>query len=234
MNILIYDDNENDINHLIQCIQNFFSKKNIKYQIHICNNSEELFKTIKNYHLLFLDMEINNENGIDLGLKLQNKKHDCRIIITTNYSKYAIDGYKIQADRYFIKPINQQEFDLEMDIVIKKFKKNSMGFFDKKISKNIIYIKDIIYIEFIDRKSMIHKLDGKIITTNYTLKYWYNKLEQFNFAYPYKAFLVNLEYISEFNKNEIIMINNDKIPLSRRFKKEFENKFESYLNEIIL
>ena len=80
---------------------------------------------------------------------------------------------------------------------------------------------DILYIEFIDRKSTIHKLDGNTIITNCTLKYWYDKLNEFGFAYPYKAFLVNLEYISAFKKNEIILINNESIPLSRHYKKEF-------------
>lgn len=64
-------------------------------------------------------MEIHNEKGIDLGLELNKINHNCRIVITTSYSKYAIDGYKIHADRYFIKPINQLEFNLEMRAVIK-------------------------------------------------------------------------------------------------------------------
>lgn len=110
MNILIYDDNENDIKQLLLCINNFFSKKCQEYNVNICKSKDELLQTINKYDLLFLDMEINEENGIDIGLELQKIQHDCRIIITTNYSKYAINGYKIHADRYFIKPINQLEF----------------------------------------------------------------------------------------------------------------------------
>lgn len=233
MNILIYDDNESDIQHLVECIDSFFKNNNIKYQIQVCQNSDELFKTIKNYDLLFLDIKINNDNGIDIGLKLKKCRHDCRIIITTNYAKYAIDGYKIHADRYFIKPINQQEFNMEMNTIIKRYFKNSIGFYDKKISRAKIYIKDIVYIEFIDRKSLIHKLNGETITTNRTLKYWYDKLQQYGFAYPYKAFIVNLEYVNSIKKDEITMINEDKIPLSRFYKKEFENKYEDYLHYIL-
>lgn len=233
MNILIYDDNENDIQHLIECIDNFFKNTNIEYHVNICQNSSELFKTIKKYNLLFLDIKIENDNGIDIGLKLKKCQHDCRIIITTNYTKYAIDGYKIHADRYFIKPINQQEFNLELNSIIKRYLKNSIGFYDAKVSKTKIYIKDIVYIEFIDRKSLIHKLNGEIITTNYTLKYWYNKLQKYGFAYPYKAFLVNLEYISSIKKDEIAMINEDRIHLSRFYKKEFEQKYEDYLHDIL-
>jgi len=233
MNILIYDDNIDDIKQLTTCIDYLFKKQNIKFQIHICQSSKELFNTIKNYDLLFLDIEINNDNGIDLGLKLQKYRHDCRIIITTNYAKYAIDGYKIHADRYFIKPINQLEFNLEMNVIIKKYLKNSIGFYDDKIGKSKLFIKDIIYIEFIDRKSLIHKLNGKVISTNCTLKYWYDKLKQYGFAYPYRSFIVNLEYISSIKKDELILINEEKIPLSRYYKKEFENKYEDYLHDIL-
>lgn len=178
-------------------------------------------------------MEIDEENGIDIGLELQEIKHDCRIIITTSYSKYAIDGYKIHADRYFIKPINQLEFNLEMEAVIKKYIKKTIGFYDSKISNHKIFIKDILYIEFVDRKSTIHKLDGNTIITNCSLKYWYDKLNEFGFAYPYKAFLVNFEYISAFKKNEIILINNESIPLSRHYKKEFDQKYNDFLHETL-
>ena len=79
----------------------------------------------------------------------------------------------------------------------------------QKLSNHKIFVKDILYIEFVDRKSTIHKLDGTTIITNCTLKYWYDKLNEFGFAYPYKAFLVNFEYISAFKRNEIILINNE-------------------------
>lgn len=42
--------------------------------------------------------------------------------------KYAIDGYKIDAERYFIKPINQTEFNLEMNNIVHKYYNNLLGF----------------------------------------------------------------------------------------------------------
>lgn len=233
MKILIFDDNKNDIKHLTNCLKTFFKNKNISYQIKTCQNKEELLNDIDCYDFLFLDIELDQENGIDLGLELQKVKHHCRIIITTNYSKYAIDGYKIQAERYFIKPIHQQEFDLEMNTVIKNYIKENNYFFDKKVCDSKIYIKDILYIEFIDRKSMIHKLNGEIIMTNCTLKYWYDQFSIYNFAYPYKAFLVNLKYVNALYKKDIELTNGEMIPLSRHYKKEFETKYIDLLQDTL-
>ena len=124
IHILIYEVHQKDIDNLLLCLNNFFEKTKQNYETYICKNKKDLIQNITKADLLFLDMEINNENGIDIGLELENIKHDCRIIITTNYSKYAIDGYKIHADRYFIKPINQLEFNIEMNAIIKKYIKN--------------------------------------------------------------------------------------------------------------
>lgn len=233
INILIYDDNQKDIGQLLQCIEKFFIEVNLQYQVHICKNKPDLLQNIKKSDLLFLDMEINEENGIDIGLELQEIKHDCRIIITTSYSKYAIDGYKINADRYFIKPISQKEFDIEMDTIIKKYIRKSIGFFDSRISNYKVYINNIMYIEFTNRKSVIHYLNGNTIESSCTLKYLYDKLKDYGFGYTYKAFLVNFEYISALKKNEIILINDEAIPLSRHYKKEFENKYYYFLHEML-
>lgn len=231
MNILVFENNENDFNQLSSCVKHYFAKETIDYQIHRCKNKNELFQAIKQYDLLFLDIELDEDNGIDLGMELKKNNHDCRIMITTNYAKYAIDGYKINADRYFIKPINQQKFNIEMNAIVKTYLRHSLGFFDEKISHKKIYIKDILYIEFKDRKTDLHFTNGEIIPTNYSLKYWYQQLEDKGFAYPYKAYLVNMQHILQFTTNNLKLINNEDIPLSRHYKEEFEKAYEKYLHE---
>ena len=233
MKILIYDDNIDDIKQIESCITCFFNKINEEYIIKYCQTQEELFSLIKNYDMLFLDIELSNENGIEIGLKIREIKTDCIIIITTHYKKYAIDGYKIEADRYFIKPINQSEFNIEMDYIIRKYHRNLIGFHDIKLSKNKIYFKDILYFEFYDRKTVIHFTNGKKLQTSYPLKHWIQITQNTSFTQPYKSFLVNLNYISALQKNDIIMLNDDIISLSRHYKNKFFKEYEENLHEVI-
>ena len=74
MKILIYDDNENDIKQISTCIENYFTQIKVNYSLKICSSTNELFSTIKDYDILFLDIQLNNENGIDIGLKLKKIK----------------------------------------------------------------------------------------------------------------------------------------------------------------
>ena len=156
MKILIYDDSNEDVENLKNCLDNFMSKKQIVYQVDVCQDSNYFLQEMEQYDLIFLDVELKDENGIELGMQLRNKNIDTRIIITSSYAKYLIDGYKIQADRYFIKPINQEDFDLEMEAVLQRYYQKYAGFEDERISPRKIYYHEIMYIEFLGRKTLLH------------------------------------------------------------------------------
>lgn len=176
------------------------------------SNTRWIYFHNNNYNLLFLDIELSNERNWywSKNYKNENGLHD-------NYHntlhEIAIDGYKINAERYFIKPIDQSEFDIEMTYIIHKYHSDLLGFNDIKLSKNKIYFKNILYFEFYDRKTIIHFTNGKNIQTNYPLKHWIQITQNAAFSQPHKSFLVNLNYISALTKNDIVMLNDDIIPL---------------------
>ena len=142
----------------------------------------------------------------------------------------SIDGYKINADRYFIKPIDQNEFNIEMETIVNQYLKQYMGFYDNKISYTKIFFKDILYIEFFNRKTMIHYLNGTIKETPYTLKHWIELLNTNSFAQIHKALIVNLDYIDDLKSKEVKLINKESLPLSRHYKKIFMDKYISNLS----
>ncbi|WP_300082051.1 LytTR family DNA-binding domain-containing protein [uncultured Thomasclavelia sp.] len=233
MNILIYDDNKEDCKNLINCIDSYFKTKAIKYNVKVCLNTKEVYDNIKEYDILFLDIQLKDDNGIDIGLKLQQIYHECRIIITSNYAKYAIEGYKIHADRYFLKPIQQELFNIEMENIINNYFKKSLGIIDETISPKKIYFHNILYIERLNRKTIIHMIDKTKIFTNNALKYWYELTHDYGFIYTHRAFIVNLEHISAINKNEITLTTDDIIPLSRNYKNSFEIEYTKFIQEIL-
>ena len=226
MKILIYEDNKKDLENLLYCLENFFNEKDIKYETKICNKSSELYAYALDYDLAFLDVEGPDENGIDIGIQIHQINSDIKIIYTTNFSKYALEGYKASAKRYFIKPIRQEMFNLELENVINGYLLNNAGFFDDTICSGKIYIKDIMYVEFIGRKSCLHFSSGKVIETPYPLKYWKDKLEPYFFAQSFKSILVNSRYVKNKKKINVILINGKEIPLSRLYRNEF---IKSYL-----
>lgn len=231
MKILIYDDSKEDVISLCQCLESFFKSRDYDYKIDICANTEFLFKNLSNYDLLFLDIELNDENGIAIGLRIREFNNDIKIIIVSNYQKYLIDGYKVHADRYFIKPISQREFNIDFENVVTNHFQNYEGFYDENLSVKKIYYKEILYIDFFNRKSRIHFLNSKIIVTPYSLKHWESLINNKSFSKSHKSFIINLQHISAFTKTDIILINEELIPLSRSYKKEFNLDYLNYLQK---
>lgn len=230
MYIAIIEDNIQELKNLTDCLHNYFMKKEMDYHIESYTNSTQLIHRIDRFDLIFLDIQLpNDKNGVEIGISLRKKNKDVKLIFVTNYSEYLIEGYKAHADRYFIKPITQEQFDIEIDNVIEDYLTRFAGFFDKKICHEKIYYHDILYIEFSERKTLLHFITGKIMITPYSLKYWTDKLKSFSFSQPYKSIIVNLNQISGFYKNDIIMLNNETIPISKHFKKSFE---KDYLHNI--
>lgn len=225
MKVLIYEDNTEDLKSLIECIKKFFYEKELTYDLEICTESNQLYKHAIDHDLVFLDIEGNNENGIDIGINIRKINPDIKLIFISNFSKYLIDGYKANANRYFLKPIKQEWFNLELENVLNDYLQNNVSFTDHKIYPNKIYIKQILYVEFKNRKTYLHLFSGKVIETPYPLKYWIEKLEKYHFKQSYKSFLVNLRQISSISKIDVILLNDEKIPLSRIYKKDLERGF---------
>lgn len=233
MKILIYEDNQEDLKNLLKCIETFFSITEVPYATKICTDSTYILTNHFNFDLLFLDIEVFGESGIDLGYKIRKQNPDIRIVFVTNYSKYLTDGYKAQANRYFVKPIQQEEFNIELSNVISDYLDEYDGFYDESLSFKKIYFKNILYIEYINRKTKIHFISGEEIITGYSLKYWYEKMESKDFAQSYKSLIVNLKHISGFTKNEVILDNEEHLPISRLSRQEFEKKYVEALHKRI-
>ena len=228
--IAIMEDDIQELKNLKECINKYFADKGLEYHIEVLTSSKEIVQRSDSFDIIFLDIQLSdNQNGVDIGIAIRKKNKDIKIIFVTNYLEYSIEGYKAKADRYFIKPISQENFNLEMDNVIESYLSQFAGFIDEKISTRKICYQHIMYVEFLNRKTYLHLTTGEVLTTPYPLKYWKEKLESLSFSQPYKSIIVNLNQISGFTKTDLILIDNKILPISKNFKKTFE---QDYLHNI--
>lgn len=230
LNVLIIDDNKEDTQHLKKLCSKYFHKHNIDY--HISSNSEfkDDLNTFSKIDILFIDVKVGEENGIEFSKEIRKRFPELTIIVTSKYSQYLIDGYSIDAKRYFLKPIDETIFNAEMENVLDTTFQKHMGFYDPKIAPYKIHYDKILYVEFVNRVTVLHFLNGTQIKTRYPLKHWVEKLTEYGFAQPYKCYIVNLKYISGISKDErdLFLSNNEKIPLSKFYKKTFiDNYYKS-------
>lgn len=180
--------------------------------------------------LMFVDIQMPDLTGLEVVAQLANKPV---IIFTTAYSEYAIDGFKVDAIDYLLKPIDYPDFlkaahkakdYIEAKRAAKtKVKTNNDFLFIKSEYKLIrINFKEIRYIQGMSEYVKIHLLNAKPIMSLLSLKSLETQLPESMFMRVHKSFIVNLAQISMIERNEIIYDDGMVIPVSQQYKAKFQ------------
>ena len=218
---IIIDDEPSSQNVLIS----FINKIDYLELKHVCNDALEALEYLKNntIDLLFLDINMPQLSGISFYKSLQNPP---KVIFTTAYSEYAIEGFDLDALDYLLKPFS---FDRFVKAVSKtkdlkaNFKESIVIKSDKKLHQ--VKIEDILYLESIGDYIKVH-INNSYLITYKTLKGMFKELPTSNFKQVHKSFIINNKKLDYIEGNTVI-INSNKIPLGQKFKKDFLDNFTS-------
>ena len=192
---------------------------------------------------LFLDIQMPTMDGFQFLNKLDNI--DFAVIISTAYDEYAIKALKNEAIDYLVKPIDTDDLG-ETIKKIEKFKSRTINsslieevfqnfstlYNKKKVTFNtdgkliFLDIDDIILVESDGNYSTIVLENGQKLVVTKKLKEVNSILPEHYFFRIHNSFIVNLDKIKEFIKNEgyVIMSSNHKVPVARQRKSDFLEK----------
>ena len=194
------------------------------------NKADALYlKDLLKYEFLFLNIKLENKNGIELGIQNKEEFPNLHIILTYAFKEYLENGYKTKADRFFVKPIQESLFKTEMKQLLLSYNKKEPVFYDPNVSNFRIPYKTIVYIEYIDRYTYIHLSNHKILKTKYKMYEWLEILKNLYFAQSYKSILINLNYVDEIKKKDVVLEDGFLLPLSKHFHKSFEQKWVDFI-----
>lgn len=173
--------------------------------------------------LVFLDIQMPDITGIQLARSLN--KHQPLIVFTTAYSKYAVDGFNVNAIDYLLKPFDFNRF-LEAVNKVKEYKSlhdgsvtttDESAIFVKSDYKNIrINTKDILYIEGFDDYIRIHLDSDKSIFTLMSLKSVMEKLPKNDFIRVHRSYIVPINKIQRIS-NQHILLADKEIPIGKSY-----------------
>lgn len=201
-----------------------------------CKNAIEAFNFINNnaVDLIFLDINMPEISGIAFAKSI-NK--NIKIIFTTAYRDYAVEGFNLQAVDYLLKPISFERmlqainryFEVSTQQIETQSQPSETNDFifvrsDRRMLK--ITFKDIIFIESLSDYLKIHLKDQSIITRE-TISAIEAKLPQKDFLRIHRSYIVNLASIESFTNEEMI-VNGKALTISRSYKKDVITKLERF------
>lgn len=202
-----------------------------------CKNAIEAFNELNSnsIDLIFLDINMPEISGLSFAKSI-NK--NIKVIFTTAYREYAVDGFNLQAVDYLLKPISFERLlqavnkylDENISVlneVKQELKEEQSDFIFVRSDRKMIKVNfsEIDYIESFSDYIKIH-LEDKTIVTRETISNIEAKLPKKEFLRIHRSYIVSISKIDSFT-NEFIEVKKKAHPISRSYKKDVLNRLEN-------
>lgn len=231
--IAICDDERHFVNQIKGILLNHNDR--IDETIHI----EEFYDGIMlldkydcSFDIIFLDIKMPYMDGVQVAEKIRLRDKNVTIIFLTSLIGRAVDGYKVKASNFLIKPVDKKKLLHEIDRWIEdnRIKKQECFLIENVNGQYKVPISNLRYIETYNRNLLLHTENQSIVCYK-KLKELKAQLEKYGFAQSHKGFLINLGYVNNISGNEVVLVTKEVLPISRQMKKEFMQQLAKYIGE---
>lgn len=205
--------------------QTFFEK----IEVEVFFSGEELYRFLCNktyFDIIFLDIELDNMNGIEVGRKIREElsNETTQIIYISGKESYAMQLFKVRPLDFITKPFNYEKITEVLKTALKLIRKsNNVFVFQIGHATHKIPVKNIIYFESTEKKV-------KIITQESCFVFYgklteiHNEMSNLGFINIHKSYLVNYNHIVKFEYDKVTMSNKMVLPISQKNRKEVRKK----------
>ena len=223
LNIAICDDDKFICSEIENIILDYARNKKIPIETEVFCSGEELFGYLqKGNHtdMIFMDIELGTTTGITVSGYIRNilDNHTVKIVFITSKDGYERELFSVQPFNFIKKPVDADNVIKCVELLI-KITQSQNNTFEYSVNRTIYKeeFRNIMYFENNLRKVKIVTLNG----TNYFNATLAQVKEQLPdcFIEPHGSYLVNYDYVRQIGENELVMVNGQKIEISRRYKK---------------
>ena len=183
------------------------------------------------YDILFLDIIMPNENGINIAKEIRQYDSVVKIIFLTSSSEFAVQSYTVDAWFYQMKPIREEEFFRLMDSVLSECQKEQQHDLIVQCKNGLtrIDLERLEYCEVLGRTLLFHLENGKVLEGTGGMDKLYGQLSQYeNFVRPHRSFLINMEFIQKISSKTITMESRAEIPIPHGKYSEIKSMYLEY------
>lgn len=217
LRVAICDDEETVRRELAAYMRKIMEDGKGKIEILEFATGEELLQNYpENLDILLLDIQMTDMDGMATAREIRCFDQQVHIVFVTNLAQYALEGYKVRAFGYLVKPVSYQDFSIELRELMKKMLSAREKCIVVKNGPEQVHlsVEEIIFAETMGRKVVIHTVcqDYESTMPMFALE---EELSAYGFVRCHTAFLVNVNHIKKISKNTLILSSDTIIPISK-------------------
>ena len=237
--VAVCDDDMEFVKQINAMIAAYFQNVKNEYEIYNFNSGRRLLEACRNQsipviHLLFLDVEMGSMSGIEVKEQVSQMDIIKRLVFVTVHEEAMPMAFGMKVIGFITKPVSCERIGRWIQAVSEELKNNEIVYKSQN-GQRVISDKDILYIKAEGDYTYLFRADSdEPEFTAHTMKYWEGLMKDPAFVRIHKSYLVNLEYVMQ-KKSSTIILKDKKtvLPIGRKYKKETEESYQSYLLGII-
>lgn len=173
------------------------------------------------YDMVFMDIELPWMNGLEAARRLRELDQQVVLIFVTNMAQFAVKGYEVDALDYIVKPVKYVPFCAKLDRAIRRCSTQSESIVIHSAGGNVrMLLRDVLYIEAQGHRLTWHTEQGEYPAGG-TLRETEEQLRSKGFLRCDKGYIVNQRQIAQVVGYDLVLMNGDRLPISRLRKKTF-------------
>lgn len=228
ISIACVDDDKTVIDTVLGFIDRYKKEKGVSLKATGFSNGFSLLDAKSLYDIVLLDVDMPGINGMDVAKYIRRSNDTCVIGFITNFARFAIAGYDVNATCFLLKPINYADFAFQFEkmLGIAENRRGGSIVVKENYAVRSIDVSQIQYVELLRKKVLYHLVTGDVEVWD-SMKNTVNRLSEFSFALCNSCFLVNLKYVEKIKGNSVI-VGGKELAISRSKHKNFLEAFAFY------
>lgn len=185
------------------------------------------YKSGGRYDVLFLDIVMPPVNGIDLAKSIRQYDQSVILVFFTAYLEYAPAGYEVNAFRYLLKPVTEENVLSVIRDIRAKLENATLSIKTPECNL-LLHIQDLQHLEADNKNTILH-YKGDVIILRKGLRELESLLPASFFFRIHRKYIINLAYVREFDEAHVTLDSGRTFPVSRRNVKEFRLAIKAYI-----
>ena len=231
LRVAIVEDTPEDRDQLEKYLRRYAREREARLELTAFTDGEDLVTGYTaDYDLILLDIRMTFMDGMRTARQVRSVDQDVEIIFVTNMPQYAIEGYKVRASDYILKPCSWYAFCESMDRVLGRFRSQAQDSIVVAMKGGRMKLDQdrIWFVEAQDHQLIYHTRDGEYAAKG-TMRDAEASLDARRFIRCNRCYLVNLKHV-ETCRGCDVRVGGSVIQVSRRRRKSFMDALNGYLN----
>lgn len=231
LKVAVCDDEWESVQQIQTYLLQIQKECNITFRLFFFSSGEELMDGMpRDIHVLLLDIQMRELNGMDVAKRLRMEGLDFYLFFITGKVEYALAGYEVHAYAFLRKPVEYLHLKRYLLEVAEKYEQRKAPVLHLKRAgeEELIDCSQVLYVEVFSHDTFFvfatHRRQSSV-----PLAELETRLKGHGFFRCHKSYLVNLGKISQVLGDSLVMVNQERIPLSKHRKKEFTAEFSRQL-----